>query len=74
MAKRIYSPVEIVGKLQEATTLVAEGHSVAEVARLIGVDESTFRKWQAEYGGLARVLGPMLPRLKNGRRKRPPRV
>jgi hypothetical protein len=71
--KRSDSPVEIVAKLQEATALVADGYSVAEAARPIGVTEKTYREWQTECGGLARLLGPTLPR-KNRRTKRSPRM
>ena len=71
MTKRIYSPVEIVARLQKASVLMAEGCSVADAIRLIGVDEETYYKWQAQYGGLARALGPvLLSRSKKGRRRR----
>ena len=71
MAKRVYSPVEIVTKLQKASALMAEGCAVADAIRLIGADEKTYRKWHVQYGGLARALGPMLlPRSKKSRRRK----
>jgi putative transposase len=71
MAKRLYSPVEIVTKLQKAAELMAEGCPVADAIWLIGVDEKTHRKWQAQYGGLARARGPVLPtRSKKSRRRK----
>ena len=31
---------------------IAEGSTVAEAARRIGVTEQTFYRWRSEYGGL----------------------
>jgi putative transposase len=71
MTKRIYSPVEIVAKLQKASLFMAEGCSVTDAIWLIGADEKTYRKWQAQYGGLARALGPvLLPRSKKNRSRK----
>jgi hypothetical protein len=73
MAKRIYSAVEVVTKLQKAAALVAEGCSVADAIWFIGIDEKTHREWQAQYGGPGRALGPvLLPRSKKSRRRKLP--
>jgi len=44
---------------------MAEGNTVAEAARRIGVTEQTFYRWRSEYGGLwidlARRLIPSCP-------------
>jgi transposase len=43
---------EIVAKLRQAEVLVAQGRSVAEAVRAIGVSEATYQRWRAEYSGL----------------------
>jgi transposase len=67
MARKSYSPQQIVAKLLEADALTSEGRTIAEATTSIGVTETTYRKWQVEYGGLVRMFGPSL--LPSGRRK-----
>jgi transposase-like protein len=52
MAKRQHKPEEIVAKLRQVEVLVAQGKTVAEGARVIGVTEATYYRWRSEYGGL----------------------
>lgn len=52
MARRHYRPEEIIAKLREAEILLAEGMTVAEVAKTIGVAEQTYYRWRKEYGGM----------------------
>lgn len=53
MAKRRrHTPEQIVRKLREADRLLAEGASVADVARHLEVSEQTFHRWRNQYGGL----------------------
>jgi transposase-like protein len=52
MARRKRSPEEIIGKLREAEVLLAQGKTVGEVCRSIGVTEQTYYRWRNEYGGL----------------------
>ena len=42
---------QIIGKLREAEVHLAEGKTVAEASRKLGVTEQTYR-WKREYGGL----------------------
>ena len=62
MAKRRHTPEQVIKKLREAEVALAEGGTVAEAARRIGVTEQTFYRWRSEYGGLrigqARRLRP----------------
>lgn len=39
-------------KLRQVDVLTAQGRSVAEAIRSIGVTEVTYYRWQNEYGGL----------------------
>lgn len=50
--KKVHTPEEIVAKLRQAEVVVAQGKSVAEAVRAIGVTEPTYYRWRAEFGGL----------------------
>lgn len=53
MARRkAHTPEEIVAKLRQAEVLVAQGRTVAEAVRSIGVTEPTYYRWRTEFGGL----------------------
>ena len=52
MARKRYAAEEIIGKLREAEVVLAQGESVAQVARRLGVAEPTYYRWRREYGGL----------------------
>jgi len=43
---------QIIGKLREAEVGLAQGKTVPEVVRKLGVTEQTFYRWKREYGGL----------------------
>jgi len=61
MSKKRYKPEEIVAKLRQADVLTAQGKTVAEAIRSIGVTEVTYYRWRSEYGGLK---GDQVKRLK----------
>jgi transposase-like protein len=50
--KRTHTPEEIVAKLRQVEVLTAQGRTVSEAARAIGVTEQTYYRWRAEFGGL----------------------
>ena len=51
MAKR-HTAEETVAKLRQVDVLMAQGRSVADAVRSIGVTEVTYYRWRKEYGGL----------------------
>ena len=53
MARRKHTPEQVIKKLREAEVAMAEGSTVAQASRKIGVTEQTFYRWRAEYGGAA---------------------
>ncbi len=59
--QRTNPPEEIVTKLRQVEVLTAQGRTVAEAIRSIGVTEVTFYRWRQEYGGLK---GDQVKRLK----------
>jgi transposase-like protein len=61
MSRKGHKPEEIVTKLRQVEVLTAQGRSVAEAIRSIGVTEVTFYRWRQEYGGLK---GDQVKRLK----------
>ena len=50
--KKTHAPEEVVAKLRQVEVLLAQGKSVAEAVRAIGVTEPTYYRWRAEFGGL----------------------
>lgn len=47
-----YPVEEIVRKVREAEALMAEGKTVEEACRVLGIGESTLVRWRQKYGGL----------------------
>ena len=72
MDRRRHTPEQVIDKLREAEVAIAEGSTVAEASRRIGVTEQTFYRWRSEYGGLRIDQARRLKRLEseNGRLKR----
>lgn len=52
MARKGYTPEQIIRKLREAEVFIAEGMTAVEAARRIGVTEQTYYRWRKEYGGM----------------------
>ena len=61
MPRKRHSAEEIVAKLRQADVLLAQGQTSADVARVLGVTETTYYRWRSEYGGLK---GDQVKRLK----------
>ena len=47
MARRKHSPEQVINKLRQAEVAIAEGCTVAEASRQIGVTQQTFYRWRA---------------------------
>ena len=52
MARKRFSVEQIINHLREADVLLAQGRTVGEVFRRIGVSEQSYYRWRKEYGGL----------------------
>ena len=70
MGRRKHTPEQIINKLREAEVAIAEGSTVAEASRRIGVTQQTFYRWRTEYGGL-RIDQGQAPEA-SGVREQPP--
>ncbi len=48
-----YSPEQIIRKLREAEGKLACGSTIGEVARELGISETTFHRWRNRYGRMS---------------------
>ncbi len=52
MAKKRYTPEQIVAKLRQAEVELAKGQTAGQVCKKLGISEQTYYRWRREYGGL----------------------
>lgn len=52
MARKRYSVEQIVAKLREAEKLEAQGYTVAQRCKRLGISDQTFFRWRIRYGAL----------------------
>jgi putative transposase len=52
MAKKGYTPEQIINKLREAELQLKQGATIATISKSIGVSNHTYYRWRKEYGGL----------------------
>ncbi len=52
MSRKRFSVEQIINYLREAEVLLAQGQTVGEICRRIGVSEQSYYRWRREYGGL----------------------
>jgi putative transposase len=51
MRKR-HTTEQIIGLLRQAEVELAQGRSVGEICRGLGISEASYYRWRSEYGGL----------------------
>lgn len=54
MKKKNHTPEQIVAKLRKVEALTAEGATVAEAAKQVGVSEQSIYRWKKQYGQMDR--------------------
>jgi lipoprotein-anchoring transpeptidase ErfK/SrfK len=54
MPRKRYKAEEITAKLQQVDVLVAQGQSIADATRQVGITESRYYRWRQERGALKR--------------------
>ena len=52
MVRKRFTAEQIIMKLREAEVGLAQGQTVGQVCKQIGVTEQTYYRWRKEYGGL----------------------
>lgn len=73
MGKQIRrTPEQIIRKLRQAEVLSAQGKTVEQVCRELGVSDATYYKWRKDYGGMGMDQAKRLKELEaeNARLKR----
>lgn len=50
MKRKIHTPEQIIKKLRQADTRIAEGLKMDQVCKELGVSDATYYKWRKEYG------------------------
>lgn len=70
-AKR-YTPEQIVAKLRQHEKLQAEGQTIPQACKRIGISDQTFYRWRLKYGAMKEDEAHRLKALEaeNGRLKR----
>ena len=52
MARKFYTPEQIINKLREAEILISQGATLAIMLKKIGVSDCTYYRWRQEFGGM----------------------
>ena len=52
MSRKRFSVEQIIIHLREAEVLLAQGETVGEICRHIGIPEQSYYRWRQKYGGL----------------------
>ena len=65
MARRTFTPEQIINKIREAEINLSQGGTVGVASRKIGVTEQTYYRWRREYGGMRVEQARRLKELEN---------
>jgi len=52
MARKRYTPEQIIGMLREAEVRFSQGEKIGPICRALGISEQSYYRWRREYGGL----------------------
>jgi len=52
MSTKRHTPEQIINKLRQAEVEIANGATVSQAAKKIGVTDHTYYRWRSEYGGM----------------------
>jgi len=52
MARKRYTPEQIIGMLREAEVRLSQGEKIGAIVRSLGISEQSYYRWRREYGGL----------------------
>lgn len=50
--RKRYTPEQIIGMLREAEVSLAQGQTIGQVCKTLGVSEQSYYRWRKEYGGM----------------------
>jgi transposase-like protein len=57
------TPAQIINRLRKAEVQLANGKSVKEVCKGLGISEQTYHRWRREYGGMTTAQAKKLKEL-----------
>jgi putative transposase len=52
MARKHFTPEQIIRKLREAEVLQSKGEKIEQICRKLGITDVTYYRWRKEYGGM----------------------
>lgn len=52
MARKLFTPEQIVSKLKQIEVLMSQGKPVAQACKDAGVSDKSYYRWRKDYGGL----------------------
>ena len=52
MPKKRYNAEDIIHKLREAEVLQAQGSSISQTCKQLGITDQTYYRWRKSYGGM----------------------
>jgi len=52
MPRKRFTAEQIIQNLREAEVLLAQGKTIAQVCKTIGITDQTYYRWRKEYGGI----------------------
>ena len=72
MARKRFSPEQIIAVLREAEVRVSQGEKITDISRSLGITEQTYYRWRKDYGGMKVSQARRLKELEreNGRLKK----
>jgi transposase-like protein len=72
MARKRYSVEQIISRLREAEKLQAQGLTIPQTCKRLGISDQTFYRWRLKYGALKEDEAQRLKALEaeNGRLKK----
>jgi len=72
MRRKRFAPEKIIRMLRDAEVSLAQGLTVGQVSRQLGISEQTYYRWRKQYGGMKISQAKRLKELEseNGRLKK----
>jgi len=52
MSSKRHTPEQIINKLRQAEVEIANGATISQAAKKIGLTDHTYYRWRSEYGGM----------------------
>jgi transposase-like protein len=67
--RKRHSPEQIIVKLRDADAMLNSGKELGLVLQAMGISESTYERWRAQYGGMKAAEAKRLKELEDENRR-----